>query len=83
MSDQSNTWPGGKRHAMNQQSHSDWNAANYPGTRQLCSLCDEPTGRCEDDSMYVNDESVCEGCYLLSAKELVNLIDAALEQDDG
>lgn len=23
----------------------------YPGTRQICIECDDPTGRCEDDSL--------------------------------
>jgi len=48
-----NTWPGGVRHAMDQNEHERWNASNYPGTLQLCQLCDEPTGRCEDDSIYI------------------------------
>lgn len=47
------TWPDGHRHAMHQSEHNAWNATHYPGTRQLCSICDEPTGRCEDDSLYV------------------------------
>lgn len=47
-----NTWPGGYRHAMSQDAHERWNAAHYPGARQLCVRCDEPTGRCEEDAMY-------------------------------
>jgi len=60
-----NTWPGGIRRALYQEEHQKWNEANYPGTRQLCSLCDEPTGRCEEDSMYLSDGGgpVCEQCY--------------------
>ena len=59
-----NTWPEGKRRAMLQREHEAWNANNYPGTLQLCAECDEPTGRCEDDSMYnANDEPVCEDCW--------------------
>lgn len=62
-----NTWPGGKRHAMYQSEHWKWNSWNYPGTRQLCSECDEPTGRCEDDSLYADDDGeigpLCENCY--------------------
>lgn len=58
-----NTWPGGYRRAMHQDEHERWNAAHYPGTRQLCSKCDEPTGRCEEDSIYRNDEGpLCEEC---------------------
>lgn len=60
-----NTWPGGYRHALDQSEHERWNATNYPGTRQLCSLCDQPTGRCEEDSIYLDEDSdpVCESCW--------------------
>ena len=51
----SNTWPGGTRRAMDQSEHERWNGSHYPGTRQLCSECDDPTGRCEDDSIFVGD----------------------------
>lgn len=48
---------------MHQDEHERWNAAHYPGTRQLCSKCDEPTGRCEEDSIYRNGEGpLCEEC---------------------
>ena len=64
----SNTWPGSYRHAMTQRHHEQWNASNYPGTRQLCSACDAPTGRCEDDSLYAEADDdwefpLCEECY--------------------
>lgn len=58
-----NTWPGGRRHAMSQADHEAWNSRNYPGTRQLCSECGQPTGRCEEDSMYTEMGPVCEGCW--------------------
>lgn len=64
-----NTWPGGYRHAMGQSEHERWNASHYPGTRQLCSKCDAPTGRCEEDSIYIYPEEgdtigpLCEGCH--------------------
>jgi len=60
-----NTWPGGHRHAMSQSEHGRWNAANYPGTRQLCSNCGKPTGRCEDDTLWdeETEEPLCEDCY--------------------
>ena len=50
---------------MSQDAHEAWNARNYPGTRQLCCDCDEPTGRCEEDSMYADDDHgpLCEPCY--------------------
>ena len=59
-----NTWPTGHRHALTQDEHLAWNAQNYPGTRQLCVECEEPTGRCEDDSIYANngDGPLCINC---------------------
>jgi hypothetical protein len=38
---------------MTQDEHERWNARNYPGTRQLCCACDQPTGRCEEDAIYI------------------------------
>lgn len=59
-----NTWPGGRRHAMHQSDHEAWNASHYPGTRQLCTVCDRPTGRCEEDSMRdLAGEPLCVACY--------------------
>lgn len=60
-----NTWPGGFRHAMSQQEHESWNGSNYPGTRQLCCKCESATGRCEEDSIYLDDDTgpLCEECY--------------------
>lgn len=59
-----NTWPGGKRHAMHQNDHEKWNASHYPGTLQLCSVCEEPTGRCEEDAIWPEDGGpLCEDCY--------------------
>jgi hypothetical protein len=71
-----NTWPGGKRHAMDQSEHEKWNASHYPGTRQLCELCETPTESCEEDSMYAGDDGeigpLCEACFekLLRGKGL-------------
>jgi hypothetical protein len=60
-----NTWPNGYRHAISPCEHEAWNSSHYPGTRQLCSECDEATGRCEEDSMYVDDIGpLCEDCYV-------------------
>ena len=61
----SNEWPGGRRHAMDQGEHEAWNRTHYPGTRQLCAQCEEPTGRCEDDSIYTeNGEGpLCVDCW--------------------
>lgn len=62
-----NTWPGGYRHAMTQDAHERWNAQHYPGTRQLCAECDAATGRCEDDSLYADEDGergpLCEECW--------------------
>jgi hypothetical protein len=58
-----NTWPGGYRHAMHQNDHESWNASHYPGTRQICTQCDQPTGRCEDDTIYNDDgDPICPDC---------------------
>lgn len=62
-----NTWPNGYQHAMHQHEHEAWNTNNYPGTLQLCSECGEPTGRCEEDSIYLDEDHefgpLCEDCY--------------------
>ena len=56
-------WWKGK--VWDQGTHERINASHYPGTRQLCVVCDAPTGRCEDDSIYDNNEvgPLCEECY--------------------
>jgi len=66
-----NTWPGGKRHAIHQYEHEKWNAKNYPGTRQLCTKCDEPTGRCEEDALLDEEtgEPLCEDCWKKQEQE--------------
>jgi formylmethanofuran dehydrogenase subunit E len=48
--------------AVTQDEHRRINAREYPGTRQLCSECDEPTGRCEDDQLDGPNGPVCEAC---------------------
>ena len=63
-----NTWPGRYRHAMGQDEHKHWNAQNYPGTLQICARCDAPTGRCEDDTLYDDDDKdgerpICLDCW--------------------
>ena len=58
-----NTWPCGNRRAMSQSEHEAWNYRNYPGTCQLCHKCEQPTGRCEEDSMCDEDGNApCETC---------------------
>ena len=87
-----NTWPGGRRHAMTQREHEAWNARTYPGTRQLCVRCGEPTGRCEEDSLYADEGGeigpLCEECFhALNNKEEVesspNWVDEALPPERG
>lgn len=59
-----NTWPGGRRHAMSQGAHEAWNARHYPGTRQICVVCDQPTGQCEDYVWTSADVGpLCECCF--------------------
>ena len=57
--------------ARTQLEHEAYNRLHYPGTRQLCILCEEPTGRCEEDSLYLEDETgpVCENCYHVVVEE--------------
>jgi len=60
----SGTWPGGYRRAMHQHEHEAWNASHYPGTRQICSMCEQPTGRCEEDTIFhpVTEQPICHDC---------------------
>lgn len=59
-----NTWPGGKRKALSQSEHEEWNSRNYPGTREMCAMCDTPTGNCGEDSNYDEDGNpLCWECY--------------------
>ena len=48
-----------------QREHEEFNAVNYPGTRQMCVRCDEPTGKCEKDSLWSDcgNGPFCELCY--------------------
>ena len=48
--------------AMYPFQHEAYNATHWPGTRQLCELCGEPTGRCEDDSIFIGEKVACEDC---------------------
>ena len=47
-----------------QSEHERINAAEWPGTRQLCCECGEPTGRCEEDALYLDNLGpLCEACW--------------------
>ena len=45
--------------------HEAINRREYPGTRQLCERCGEPTERCEEDAIYTDsgEGPLCVGCY--------------------
>jgi len=62
-----NTWPDRHRRALSQSEHEQWNRRVYPGTRQLCEHCGQPTGRCEEDSLYADEDHedgpLCYDCY--------------------
>lgn len=64
-----NTWPDGIRKPLTPAQHDAWNRVNYPGTTQCCCSCGDDTDRCEDDSIYVEDENedtigpLCLPCY--------------------
>ena len=58
----------GVRRALDQDQHRAINARHFPGTRQLCGKCSEPTGHCEEDSLYIDDDGpLCETCYAAAA----------------
>lgn len=58
------TWPKGYRHVMSQIEHGNWNTEHFPGTRQTCCVCHEPTGRCEEDALYADKKGpLCDECY--------------------
>lgn len=47
----------------NQSEHERINSREYPGTRQLCITCSEPTGRCEEDGIFdIDGNPYCESC---------------------
>ncbi len=65
-----NSWPGGHRQAMTQDAHERWNSVHYPGTMQLCAVCEEPTGRCEEDAVFRGDAGpLCDDCEELTDGE--------------
>ena len=51
--------------ARSQSEHEAINRREYPGTRQLCERCGEPTERCEEDAIYTDsgEGPLCVGCY--------------------
>jgi len=50
---------------LTQAEHEKYNATHYPGTRQMCIKCGEPTDRCEEDAIYTDDGMgpLCPACY--------------------
>lgn len=57
------------KRGMYPEQHARYNARHYPGTRQLCCQCEEPTGRCCEDELCVEGPDgeevgpLCEACY--------------------
>ncbi len=49
--------------ARYQSDHERYNAMHYPGTRQVCVHCGQPTGKCEEDSFLGDDGPLCEECF--------------------
>jgi hypothetical protein len=51
--------------ARHQHEHEAINAHEYPGTRQLCATCNEPTERCEEDAIYTGEGNgpLCVACW--------------------
>jgi hypothetical protein len=51
--------------ARTQAEHEKINSREYPGTRQLCIECEQPTERCEDDDIYTEDGygPLCVECW--------------------
>ena len=58
-------WWKGK--VLSQSAHERINAQHYPGTRELCCECDEPTGKAGagEDSLFTDDGNgpYCEECW--------------------
>ena len=48
-----------------QAEHEAINRQEYPGTRQLCERCGEPTERCEEDAIYADsgEGPLCVECH--------------------
>lgn len=63
--------------ARSQAEHAQINVREFPGTRQLCVKCGEPTERCEEDALYANngDGPFCQDCC--------TQVDAALAKPDA
>ncbi len=52
------------RKSMTQSQHERYNRKHYPGTRQMCAECDEPTGRTVEDGLTnKKGQWVCPECY--------------------
>lgn len=65
-----NTWPNGIKKALDQSQHEQWNSFNYPGTRQVCCVCDALTGNCEEDAYSIGDEGpFCEDCFKTASED--------------
>jgi len=56
---------GGMMKPLLQIEHAAINAIEYPGTRQICVVCEQPTERCEEDAIYTDagHGPLCLDCY--------------------
>lgn len=69
--------------ARHQHEHEAINAREYPGTRQLCATCDEPTERCEEDGIYTEDGEgpLCVDCWHKTPEWILE--NAKLSHEEG
>jgi NAD-dependent dihydropyrimidine dehydrogenase PreA subunit len=58
-------YPGRRRGAISQDEHEKINERHYPGTRQICIYCGQPTERCEEDEIRneSGDGPLCVECF--------------------
>ncbi len=55
-----------------QSQHECHNRSHYPGTRQICDWCDDPTGRCEDDEITYQGDVICPECFSEEGSETIS-----------
>jgi len=65
--------------AKTQSEHARINAREFPGTRQICVMCDKPTERCEEDEIFSEDRigPLCLECY----DDLLELVEDDWRED--
>ena len=70
--------------ARSQSEHEAINRREYPGTRQLCERCGEPTERCEEDAIYTDsgEGPLCAECYNTADQSMSLCISGAESEKD-